>query len=274
MKPAVLILALVLLAALAAPWLTPWPASGATADAAGERLANRHQPPSSRFPLGTDELGRDVLTRVLHGARLSLAIGLAARLVAVVVGGLVGAAAGYFGGAIDFVASRIMELFLAFPSLILAIGIGCALGPGPATVVLAIVAVSWVDVAVLIRATSSSVARRDFVAAARAQGESDRRILFRHIIPNCLPQIVVSFTFGIASAVMIEASLSFLGLGITGGVDQPSWGWMIYTAEYHLAAAPWAVFAPGLALALTVFAWNLLGDALRDRLDVRAEIAG
>ena len=273
MKFAILLLALIAVAAVLAPLLTPYPASGATASESGARLANRHQPPSARFLFGTDELGRDVFTRVLHGARLSLAIGLAARLIAVFVGGLVGAIAGYYGGAVDFVVSRILELFLAFPSLILAIGIGCALGPGPATVVVAIVVVSWVDVAVLIRSVAASVARRDFVAAARALGESDFRILRRHILPNCLAPLIVSFSFGIASAVMIEASLSFLGLGLTGGSDLPSWGWMIYTAEYHLAAAPWAIFAPGIVLALTVFAWNLLGDSLRDRLDVRAEVS-
>lgn len=272
MKLAVAVLAAVLLGTAAAPLLTPFDRTGDTAAETGERLAKRHLPPSLAHPLGTDELGRDVFARTLYGARVSLGIGLVARLLAVVVGGLVGALAGYAGGRIEFVLTRIMEIVLAFPSLILAIAIGAALGPGWTSVVIAIVAVSWVDVAVLVRAVAAGVARRDFVAAAHAMGDSPARILWRHILPNCLPAIIVSFTFGIASAVMVEASLSYLGLGGAGG-GMPSWGWMIATGEYHLAAAPWAVLGPGAALALTVFAWNALGDALRDRLDVKADLA-
>ncbi len=274
MKAAVVIIALVGVAALFAPWLAAYPSSGVTAATTGEQLANRHLAPSLLHPFGTDEMGRDVWTRTLHGARLSLLVGLASRIVAVLVGGFVGAAAGFAGGRTDFAVSRVMEIFLAFPSLVLAIAIGCALGPGFATVIVAIVAVSWVDVAVLVRSVAAGVARRDFVSAARALGESEPRILFRHILPNCLPAITVSFTFGIASAVMVEASLSFLGLGVSGSSTAlPSWGWMIYSAEYHLAAAPWAAAGPGFFLAATVLGWNLLGDALRDRLDVKADLA-
>lgn len=273
MRLAVGVLLVVLAGAVLAPVLTPYDRTGDTASSTGERLANRHLPPSLAHPLGTDELGRDVLARTLHGAQVSLGIGLAARLLAVFLGGAIGALAGYAGGRIEFVLTRIMEIFLAFPSLILAIAVGAALGPGWASVVIAIVAVSWVDVAVLVRAVAAGVARRDFVAAARALGDSPARILVRHILPNCMPAIVVSFTFGIASAVMVEASLSYLGLGGAGGTGLPSWGWMIATGEYHLASAPWAVLGPGAALALTVFAWNALGDALRDRLDVKADLA-
>ncbi len=273
MKPALLILAFVFIATVAASLFTPYDVSGDTAALTGERLQNRHLPPSWSHPLGTDELGRDVFARTLYGARVSLGIGILARILAVLVGGAIGAIAGYAGGRIDFALTRIMEIFLAFPSLILAIAIGAALGAGWTSVVLAIVIVSWVDVAVLVRAVAAGVAQRDFVAAARAMGDSPARILVRHILPNCLPAIVVSFTFGIASAVMVEASLSYLGLGGAGGTGLPSWGWMIATAEYHLATAPWAVLGPGAALALTVFAWNLLGDALRDRLDVKADLA-
>lgn len=273
MKVSIVLLSLILLASVLAP-LTGYASSGATAETMGEQLANRHLPPSSAHWFGTDEMGRDVFARTLYGARVSLGIGLLARLTAVVIGGLVGAAAGFWGGKVDFVLSRIIEIFLAFPSLILAIAIGCALGPGWFSVVTAIVVVSWVDVAVLIRSVAASVARRDFVEAARALGDHDVRILLRQILPNCLPAIVVSFSFGIASAVMVEASLAFLGIGATAGSgDLPSWGWMISTAEYHLASAPWAAFGPGLFLAVTVLAWNLLGDALRDRLDVKAEVS-
>lgn len=270
---AVIILALIILATLAAPLLTPYPSSGDTASTMGGLLSNRHLAPSRHHWLGTDELGRDVFARTLYGARVSLGIGIVSRLAAVFLGGLIGAIAGYAGGRTDFALTRLMEIFLAFPSLILAIAIGVALGPGLLSVVLAIVAVSWVDVAVLTRAVAASVSRRDFVVAAHALGDSPLRILVRHVIPNCLPTLVVTFSFGIASAVMVEASLSYLGLGGAGDTNMPSWGWMISTAEYHLATAPWAVLGPGGFLALTVFAWNALGDTLRDRLDVKADIA-
>lgn len=274
MKLAVGILALIAALAAFAPLLTPYPPSGAIAPTMSGSLALRHLPPSLAHPFGTDELGRDVFARSLYGARISLAVGLAARLSAILIGALVGAATGYFGGRVDAVLSRLMEIVLAFPSLILAIAIGVALGPGLRTILIAIVAVSWVDVAVLIRAVAQSVAQRDFVAAARALGDTDIRILLRQILPNCLSALVVSFSFGIASAVMYEASLSFLGLGASAGSpDMPTWGWMIYTAEYHLAAAPWAAFGPGLLLAVTVLGWNLLGDCLRDRFDVKAKLA-
>jgi len=231
----------------------------------------KHKPPSFKHLFGTDELGRDVFARAIYGARISLGIGLLARLLAVIIGGLAGAAAGYFGGKVDFILSRIFELFLAFPSLILAIGIGTALGPGIFTVIIAIVTVSWVDVAILIRSASAEISRRDFVLAARASGVSELNILFRHIIPHCYPLLIVTFTFGIASAIMTEASLSFLGLGASGDTKLGvSWGW-IYTGESHLATAPWTVFGPGLLLALTVLGWNMLGDHLRDKLDVKAE---
>ncbi len=273
MQLALALLAIIFLLALFAPVLTPYPASGETAPTMSAALEMRHLPPSLAHPFGTDELGRDVFARSLYGTRISLAVGLAARLSAIIIGGLVGAAAGYYSGRVDAILSRIMEIMLAFPSLLLAIAIGVALGPGLRTIVIAIVFVSWVDVAVLIRAVAASVAKRDFVAAARAIGDTDLRILFRQILPNCASALIVSFSFGIASSVMYEASLSFLGLGASAGSpDLPTWGWMIYTAEYHLAAAPWAAFGPCLLLVMTVLGWNLLGDCLRDWFDVKAEL--
>lgn len=273
MKLAAGILFLVFFLAIAAPLLTQYPASGQTFPDTDRSLMHRHHPPSSAFLFGTDELGRDVWTRTLYGARISLAVGIIARLFAVLLGTLLGAMAGYYGGRIDFLLSRVIEIFLAIPSLILAIAIGVALGPGLQSVLIAIVAVSWVDIAVLIRAVSSSVARRDFVLAARSLGDSHARILMRQVIPNCLSAILVSFSFGIASAVMIEASLSFLGLGATAASpDLPTWGWMIYTSDYHLSAAPWAAFGPCFLLALTVLGWNRLGDALRDRFDIKGDL--
>lgn len=273
MKPAAVLVAVLILLAFFAPLFTPYPASGSAGRGTGAALDERLQPPSWAHPCGTDELGRDIWARTLYSARVSLGIGLAARLAAVLLGAVIGVSAGYFGGRVDFVISRAIEVVLAFPSLILAIAIGVALEPGLKTVLIAIVVVSWVDVAILVRSLAATLKERDFVAAARALGDSPLRILRRQILPNCLPTIMVSFTFGIAAAVMVEASLSFLGIGASAGAaDLPSWGWMIYTAEYHLAAAPWAAFAPGFFLALTVFGWNQLGDALRDRLDVKAEL--
>lgn len=273
MKTPLIVVAFVAALAILAPVLSPYPPSGVIAASTDESLAIRHQPPSIGRWFGTDELGRDVWTRSLHGARISLGVGIIARVAAVFIGTLLGATAGYFGGRIDFALSRIIEIFLAIPSMILAIAIGVALGPGLTTVLVAIVAVSWVDVAVLIRAVSSQVAVRDFVTAARAAGDSELRILVRQIVPNCYSTILVTFSFGIASAIMIEASLSFLGLGATAGSpDLPTWGWMIYTAEYYLAVAPWAAFGPSILLALTVLGWNMLGDRLRDKFDVKAEI--
>ncbi|PIU48409.1 MAG: ABC transporter permease [Candidatus Hydrogenedentes bacterium CG07_land_8_20_14_0_80_42_17] len=273
MKTSISILIIIFGFAIFAPLLTPYPVSGDTSPKMGEQLSNRHLAPSIKHPFGTDELGRDIFARTLYGARISLGVGLAARILAVIIGGLIGSIAGFYGGKTDFILSRLIEIFLAFPSLILAIGIGTALGSGLLTVIIAIVAVSWVDVAVLIRAVSAEISKRDFVMAARAIGEPESMILFKHVIPHCYAPLIVTFSFGIASAVMIEASLSFLGLGSSGNsVLGPSWGWMIYTAEAYLGVAPWAVFGPGLFLAMTVFGWNMLGDSLRDKFDVKAEL--
>lgn len=276
--------ALSLAAALLAPLLTPYPASGDPAGGITERLARRLEGPSAGHPLGTDASGCDVLARTLWGGRVSLAVGLGARAAAVVVGAAVGALAGFLGGWTDRLLTTLVEWVLAFPALLLAIAIGVALGPGLVTVAVAIVLVSWTDVAVLSRAVVAEVRTRPFVEAARALGAPAPRILRRHVLPHLAPYLVVSFTIGVATAVMTEASLSFLGLGLEGGgaaspvarllglggsTEIPSWGQMIYAAKDHVAAAPMAVFAPSAVLAATVLGWNLLGDGLRDLMDVR-----
>lgn len=271
MKFSIFLVVLLLLVAVFAPLLTPFPASGRIAESTSEALAMAHTPPSFDHPLGTDAQGRDVFARTVFGARVSLSIGIISRLIAVVFGGVVGALAGYFGGKVDYIFSRGIEVILAFPSLILAIAIGVTLGPGLMTVAIAIIVVSWVDVAILIRALAVGIERKDYITAARALGDHPLRILVRQVIPNCFPTLLVAFSFGIASAIMVEASLSFLGIGVSSGsVNMPSWGWMIYAEQGNVGFAPWAVFGPGVMLALTVLGWNMLGDNLRDRLDVKA----
>jgi peptide/nickel transport system permease protein len=271
--------------AVLAPFLTPYPASGDPPGGITERLERRLAPPSAAHPLGTDASGRDVLARTLWGGRISLAVGLAARLAAVVVGTAIGVAAAWRGGWTDRILTTLVEWVLAFPALLLAIAIGVALGPGLATIAVAIVVVSWTDVAILARAVVAEVKTRPFVEAARALGAGPAAILRRHVLPHLAPYLVVSFTLGVATAVMIEASLTFLGLGIEAGASPvarmlglgetassgavPSWGQMIYAAKDHVATAPLAVFAPCAVLAATVLGWNLLGDGLRDALDVR-----
>lgn len=262
------VLALLFVAALAAPFATPYGAEGRGTKSPAQLLSERHLPPSGSHPLGTDAHGRDLLARTLHGARVSLAMGILARALAVLLGGMVGICAGTLGGSTDRILSRVLEIFLAFPGLLLAMAIGVALGASFATILVAIVLVSWCDVAVILRAASADLVRRPFVTAARAQGASEVRIVVLHLLPHLAGPAAVLFTFGIASAIMIESSLSFLGLA-GGGGEYPTWGRMIFSEEPYLAIAPWGVFAPGFFLAATVLGWNLVGDELRDRLDVR-----
>ena len=270
MKLGAFLIILIVGMAVLAPLFTSFGPSGTITQSTSEALASKHMAPSTEHWFGTDELGRDVFARMLYGARISLGVGIVSRLIAVIIGGTIGAAAGYFGGKVDFVITRMIEIVLAFPSLILAIAISVALGPGLTTVFIAIVVVSWVDVAVLVRSVAAGIAKKDFVTAAVALGDSPMRILFRQIIPNCYSTLLVTFSFGIASAVMVEASLSYLGLGSSSVGGYTSWGWMIYTAQNYLSKAPWAAFGPGILLAISVLGWNLLGDALRDKLDVKS----
>lgn len=231
-------------------------------------LAERLLPPGPGHPFGTDPQGRDVLARTLHGARLSLAVGLSARVLSILLGGTLGLVAGFRGGSTDAWIMRVADVFFAFPSLLLLIGITAALEPGLGIAAVAIGVVGWAEVARLVRAEAMRVRQLDFVTAARALGIDEGRILFRHVLPNCASPLLVSFTLGVATTMLAEASLSFLGLGA-----QPptaSWGAMVSTGKDFLRSAPWVAFFPSLFLAVAVLALNLLGDSLRDALDPRS----
>ncbi len=224
-------------------------------------------PPSPGLLLGADDLGRPVLARLAAGAGTSLAVGFGVVLLSAAVGALVGGVAGFAGGWLDLLVIRVIDIFLAFPGILLAIALAGILGPGLGNVVIALAVVSWVGYARLVRAQVLSLRSRDHVLAARALGARPLRILLRHLLPLAMAPLIVEATFGIAGAVVAEAGLSFLGLGV-----QPpaaSWGSMIRDGVAHMLTAPHLVAAPGAALMLVVLAVNLLGDRLRDHLDVR-----
>ena len=229
------------------------------------------QPPSARHPLGTDALGRDVLARVLFGGRVSLAVGVGVEVVVAALGGVVGLLAGYYGGLLDAALMRLTDVVMAFPTLILAIGLVAVFErPGLATVFVVLILLGWTTIARVVRGTALTLKGREFVQAARALGARDRTILFRHILPNSLGPLLVAATLGVGGNMVAEAGLSFLGLG-----SQPptiSWGAMLADGQSDLLTAPWAAVFPGLALLLAVLGVNLLGDGLRDVLDPRTGV--
>jgi peptide/nickel transport system permease protein len=225
------------------------------------------QPPSLAFPLGTDDLGRPVLDRLMVGARGSLGVAISVVVLSAVAGTLIGGISGFAGGWLDLLMVRVMDVFLAFPGILLAIALAGVLGPGIGNVTLALAAVGWVGYARLARAQVMSLSRRDHVQAARALGQGPSAILARHLIPLALAPLIVEASFGIASVVVAEAGLSFLGLGVQP--PDASWGSLMRDGVSYLLVAPHLVIAPGVAILLVVLAVNLLGDALRDRLDVR-----
>lgn len=244
-------LALLVVAAVAAPLLAPY-------DPARQLLEQRLAPPSAAHPLGLDELGRDVLSRLLHGARVSVAVGLSVVAAAALVGTCVGALAGYLGGRWDALLMRLVDVFLAFPGILLAIALVAVLGPALRHVVLALAAIGWVGYARLVRGQVLQLREQEFVAAALAAGVPTRRVLWRHVLPNAAPALLVQASLGIAGAVVAEAGLSFLGLGI-----QPpaaSWGAMINAGRSHLLDAPHLAVSPGVAILLTVVALNVAGE--------------
>ena len=251
-------LGLLALLAAAAPWL-PLDGEAMVLDAI---LA----PPSALEPLGRDDLGRSLLARLLLGARVSLGVALAVVSVAALVGTLLGLLAGYCGGLVDRGISALIDLFLAFPGLLLAIALAGLLGAGVGNLVIALAAVGWVGFARLARAQVLSLREREHILAARAAGTAPVRILLRHLLPLALAPLIVEATFALAAAVIAEAGLSFLGLGVQP--PAPSWGSMIRDGARYMLVAPHFVLVPGLALATVVLAVNLLGDRLRDRLDV------
>ena len=255
---------IVVLAALFAPWLAPYDPSQQFFD--GLTLEGMPLPPGGKFPLGTDLLGRDLLSRLLFGARVSLIVGLVANGIAVVIGTVVGVAAGYLRGWVEIVLMRLTDIMTAFPALVLAIALAAVLGPSLWIVALVIALVNWVWVARAIHAQVLSLARRDFVEAAHALGASTGRILFAHILPQLISTILVFGTLGISSAVLLEAALSFLGVGVQP--PTPSWGGIINESQTYFLNAPWLVAFPGFAILLTSLCFNLLGEGLRDALDV------
>ena len=260
---AVAVIAIVVIAAIAAPWLAPFPPEAQPFD--GLSIDGAPLPPGATHWLGTDTLGRDLLSRLLFGARTSLAIGLVANGVAVAIGMMVGIAAGYAGGIVGAVLMRFTDLMMAFPALLLAIVLAALLRPSLWIVALVIALVNWVQVARVVYTETRGLTERDFITAERSLGAGPVRILFRHIAPHLVPTAIVWGTLGIATTVLLEATLSFLGVGVQP--PQPSWGNIIYESQSYFQAAPWLVFIPGAVILATALSFNLLGDALRDRLD-------
>jgi peptide/nickel transport system permease protein len=246
------------LAAVCGPWLAPF-------DPTSQELALRLEGPTGLHWFGLDELGRDIFARVLSGARISLLVGTVVVSVSSAVGILLGSIAGYFGGRIDETISRVVDILLAFPGLLLAIALVAVLGPSLTNVVFALSLIGWVGYARLVRGQVLRARELEFVQAARALGATTPRILARHVVPTTLPAVTVQATLGMGGAILAEAALSFLGLGVQP--PTPSWGTMLSYGRGHLLDAPHLTIFPGLAIAVLVLGFNFLGDGLRDRLD-------
>ncbi len=256
-KVCLVIIGVLLVVAIFAPWIAPH-------DPMESDPVRRLSHPEG-FPLGCDELGQCVFSRLVHGTRLSLGIGLGARLFALLAGLLVGLAAGYFGGWTDWLLMRLVDMFLAFPSLLLAIAISMFMGHGLFTVILAIAVSGWAETARIIRSSALELRAAEFVTAARTIGAGHLRIILTHLLPNCLPLVMVIFAMGMATAILAEASLSFLGLGVDPSL--PTWGGMVSMGKNYLKDSPGLSLYPGLCIALVVVLFNILGDELRDVFD-------
>jgi peptide/nickel transport system permease protein len=259
------IITIFFLVAIFAPLLAPY-------DPREQNVATSYQAteerlkPTREHPLGLDDLGRDVLSRIIYGARISMRVGVTVVLISSLIGILIGAVSGYYGGWVDrFFSGFLFNVFLAFPSILLAIAMVAFLGPSLNNLILALSVIGWVGYARLMRGQVLKVREYDFVTAARALGASDARILLRHILPNAIQPLIVQASLGMAGAVLSEASLSFLGLGVPP--PAPSWGAMLNDARTYLRAAPHLLIFPGLAVMLTVLAFNFVGDGLREWLD-------
>jgi peptide/nickel transport system permease protein len=230
-----------------------------------QNLSLRLQPPSSEFWFGTDDLGRDVFSRILHGARVSLTVGLSAVLISAVLGSFLGIVAGYYGRFVDTIISRIFDIMLAFPSILLAIAVVSILGPSLQNALIAIAIINIPSFGRLIRSRVLSIKEEEYIHAAKAIGMKNSRILWKHILPNSMTPVIVQGTLAIATAIIEAAALGFLGLGAEA--PQPEWGKMLADARMFLLNAPWAMVFPGVAIMLTVIGFNLMGDGLRDALD-------
>lgn len=253
----------VVFADVAAPWLAPFSPNAQPLD--GLSAEGAPMPPGSEYWLGADTLGRDLLSRLLFGARTSLVIGLVANGVAIAIGMIVGVVAGYAGGFVGAALMRVTDLMMAFPALLLAITLAALLHPSLWIVAMVIALVNWVQVARIVDTETCGLAERDFILAERSLGAGHGRILLLHIAPHLAPTAIVWGTLGIATTVLLEATLPFLGVGVQP--PQPSGGNIIYESQSYFQSAPWLVFIPGAIILATALSFNLLGDALRDGLD-------
>jgi peptide/nickel transport system permease protein len=257
------VIAVVVAAAVLAPWVTPYDPHEIFFD--GLTLDGAPLPPSKRFWLGTDLLGRDLYTRLVYGARTSLIIGIAANAVAVLIGTAFGTVAGCVGGRVGTAIMRFTDLMMAFPALLLAIALSAILQPSLWIVALVIALVTWVQTARVMYTQTRGLVEREFIEAARALGAAWPRIVRRHIVPHLVPSMLVWTTLGISVTVLLEATLSFVGVGVQP--PTPSWGNIIFESQNYYRTAPWLVFFPGAAILLVALAFNLVGDGLRDALD-------
>lgn len=249
--------------AIFAPWIAPYQPDEQLFD--GLTLFGEPLPPGGPFLIGTDLLGRDLFTRILYGARTSLIIGVVANGAALIIGTLVGVLAGFLRGWIGAVLMRFTDLMMAFPALLLAICLAAIFQPSLWIVAMVIALVNWVQTARVVYTETTALSEREFIAAEKTLGASRARILFRHILPHLVPTLIVWGTLGISVTVLLEATLSFLGVGVQP--PTPSWGNIIFENQTYFQAAPWLVFIPGAAILLLALAFNLVGDALRDVLD-------
>ena len=252
------VIVLFLLAAMLAPVLTPYAFDE-------QDLLTRLAPPSATHLLGTDELGRDVLTRLLYGARVSLAVGIIPTVISMLVGAVLGMVSGYFGGMVDAVIMRLADIMLAFPSLLLAMVIMYTMGDGLISIFIALAITNWASVARVVRSETLSLKESEYMEAARSIGVNSFVSIFRHILPNCVPSLIVLFTLNVPSAILSESALSFLGIGVQ--LPNCSWGLMVNMGRTYLYTQPWLSLVPSAAIMLVVLAFNFLGDGLRDTLD-------
>jgi len=250
-------------AAAAAHWIAPYDPTEQFFD--GLTLEGAPLPPSSRFWFGSDTNGRDQFSRLLYGAQTSLLIGVLANGLAVAVGTLLGVTAGFLRGLTGAAIMRLTDLMMAFPPLLLAIALAAILKPGIGIVIVVIALVNWVQIARVIYAETTGLVNREYIEAARAMGAGPWRILWRHLLPHLVPTVIVYATLGIATTVLLEAMLSFLGRGVQP--PTPAWGMMIFESQSYFLNAPWLVFVPGAAILILALAFNLVGDGLRDALD-------
>jgi peptide/nickel transport system permease protein len=266
-KIGLVIIALFFFVAIFAPVIAPYDPT-VQERFASDALTEERLKPTRRHILGLDDLGRDVLSRIIYGARVSMQIGVLVVLISATIGVIIGAFSGYYGGWVDrFFSGFLFNVFLSFPSILLAIAMVAFLGPSIHNLILALSVIGWVGYARLMRGQVLKVREYDFVTAARALGAGDARILFRHILPNAIQPLIVQASLGMAGAVLSEASLSFLGLGVQP--PTPSWGIMLNDARNYLRIAPHLLVFPGLAVMFTVLAFNFVGDGLREWLDPR-----